>query len=121
MILLSHEQQNKRIKKLEHALWLASRPKKFKGPTSYLWYGFMCHLGITMLVQDWMGLDLYLKTVKAEWLDLHWIVGATISGSALLMYWYNGTLEVRYKRWRDRFIARTLIEGLAIPVEGDKS
>lgn len=54
--------------------------------TFSFWCGFLVQGGINMAVQDWHGLEGYIEFCREHWVDLHWLVGATIAGAAFVVY-----------------------------------
>lgn len=51
------------------------------------WCGFATCTGLNMAWQDWMGKEAYLALVQDKWMDLHWMVGATMAVAAI---WFSG-------------------------------
>lgn len=54
--------------------------------TFAFWCGVLAHGGFMMAVQDWYGLEAYIEFCRLHWIDLHWLVGASITGTALFVY-----------------------------------
>ena len=38
------------------------------------WLGFFAHAFITLFIQDWMGKEAYIASVRENWLNIHWLV-----------------------------------------------
>ena len=47
------------------------------------WYGMFFSIGFNMLIQDWMGLEGYIVFLREHWVDVHWVVGLSITAFAL--------------------------------------
>lgn len=54
--------------------------------TFAFWCGFFASTGITMAHQDWYGLEPYIVMLRERWIDLHWLVGASIVLVAMWFY-----------------------------------
>lgn len=50
------------------------------------WYGFAFHLGITMLIQDYLGLEGYIALVRRSWMEVPWVVGLLIATCGLFFH-----------------------------------
>lgn len=40
--------------------------------------GVLVMLGISMGIQDWMGLEAYLAYARSHWVEMPWTIGALI-------------------------------------------
>lgn len=63
-------------------------------PTNAFMMGFFFHIGYSMAVQDWLGLERYIQLCRDNWLDLHWTVGALI---AALCLWGFSSIHVKFQ------------------------
>jgi hypothetical protein len=66
-------------------------------PTPY--NAFLCgvamDMGLTMAVQNWMGLEVYIARCQESWVDMPWTVGG---GIALLALWGFVSINGKYIR-----------------------
>lgn len=42
--------------------------------TRSFWCGFFVHAFFTLFVQDWMGLERYVASVREHWVNISWLV-----------------------------------------------
>lgn len=60
-------------------------------PRQMLWrsfgFGFFAHVGWVMAFQDWLGLEAYIEFCRTNWVNLHWIVGATLAAWMIYEHW----------------------------------
>lgn len=61
--------------------------------TLCFWCGWLAHIGITMFIQDWLGLDSYVEFVAENWVNMSYMWGAAIFAVPIL-YYYNKRNEV---------------------------
>lgn len=54
--------------------------------TFSFWCGFLVNTGITMAHQDWYGLEGFIVYLQSHWIDLHWLVGASLAFVAVWIY-----------------------------------
>ena len=50
------------------------------------WCGFFISTGISMSVQDWYGLEAYTAMIQERWINMHWLVGASVVLVAVWLY-----------------------------------
>ena len=48
--------------------------------------GVMCQVGVSMAFQDWLGLERYIEVVRVNWVDLHWLMGASIAACSIYAF-----------------------------------
>lgn len=52
------------------------------------WCGLIVHAGITMFIQDWLGLEQYIVFAREHWWDMHWLWGAAFFAGAFMFYFH---------------------------------
>ena len=57
------------------------------GITRSFWTGFFASSFWRMFYQDLIGQDKYIRMVETMWLDIHWIVGFSLT--VLCIYYYS--------------------------------
>lgn len=60
--------------------------------------GMYLHAGLSMVHQDTMGLEAYIKYLNENWVDFHWGVGATIAIIAFSFLILQSTRFAKYNR-----------------------
>ena len=51
------------------------------------WCGFIIHALIMLTVQDWLGLEDYLRVVVQNWVDIPWILWPVLAMP--VFWWYS--------------------------------
>jgi len=42
------------------------------------WFGYFSHMFLTLGIQDWYGLNVYIEKVKSGWADTSWLMWAAL-------------------------------------------
>lgn len=53
--------------------------------------GMIFYAGLSMAIQDYYGKEQFVELLNKEWIDVHWLFGATVAIFAVYMYvkWLN--------------------------------
>lgn len=51
------------------------------------WAGVVTHVGLTMMHQDWIGMEAYIEQVRNNWRELHPAIGFCVAGFGFSVFW----------------------------------